>query len=138
MPSVDCPVPPGEPLPPVADLMAGCGLVPSKSAARRAIAEGGAYLNNVKVTEQDAVPAESDLLHGRYLILRRGKRTVGAIEVGQRCRGNRSGGDDEPVAGVVLGQPAGSRGGRPSGRMPGRRQPRHAVLYFLRREQAAR
>ena len=47
----------------------------------RAIAEGGAYLNNVKVTEQDAVPAESDLLHGRYLILRRGKRTVGAVEV---------------------------------------------------------
>ena len=81
VPSVDCPVPPGEPLPPVADLMAGCELVPSKSAARRAIAEGGAYLNNVKVTEQDAVPAESDLLHGRYLILRRGKRTVGAAEI---------------------------------------------------------
>jgi len=61
----------------VADWMAECGIVASKSAARRAIAEGGAYLNNVKVTEQDAVPEPADWLHGRFLILRRGKRTVG-------------------------------------------------------------
>jgi tyrosyl-tRNA synthetase len=70
----------GDTLPPVADLMAETGIVPSKSAARRAIAEGGAYLNNAKVTEQDAVPTAADLLHGRFLVLRRGKRTVGAIE----------------------------------------------------------
>jgi len=68
-------------LPPVADLMDLTGLVPSKSAARRAIAEGGAYLNNVKVTEPDAAPAAADLLDGRFLVLRRGKRTVGGIEV---------------------------------------------------------
>jgi tyrosyl-tRNA synthetase len=68
-------------LPPVADLMAEAGIVPSKSAARRAIAEGGAYLNNVKVGDQDAAPSAGDLLHGRYLVLRRGKRTVGAVEV---------------------------------------------------------
>jgi tyrosyl-tRNA synthetase len=67
--------------PPVADLMDACGIVESKSAARRAIAQGGAYLNNVKVTAQDAVPAESDLIDGRFLVLRRGKRTVGGIEV---------------------------------------------------------
>jgi tyrosyl-tRNA synthetase len=72
---------PDEALPPVADLMALTGIVASKSAARRAIAEGGAYLNNTKVTEQDAVPSRADLLHGRYLILRRGKRTVGAVDV---------------------------------------------------------
>jgi len=72
---------PDEALPPVADLMALTGIVASKSAARRAIAEGGAYLNNTKVTEQDAVPSRADLLHGRYLILRRGKRTVGAAEI---------------------------------------------------------
>jgi tyrosyl-tRNA synthetase len=72
---------PGEPLPTVADLMAACGIVPSKSAARRAIAEGGAYLNNQRVTEDGAAPREQDLLHGRYIILRRGKRTVGAVEV---------------------------------------------------------
>jgi tyrosyl-tRNA synthetase len=68
-------------LPPVADLMAAAGIVKSKSAARRAIAQGGAYLNNVKVTAQDAVPTPDDLLGGRFLVLRRGKRTVGGIEV---------------------------------------------------------
>ncbi|HBW21378.1 MAG: tyrosine--tRNA ligase [Streptosporangiaceae bacterium] len=70
-----------EALPTVADLMAEVGIVPSKSAARRAIAEGGAYLNNAKVTAQDAVPAAGDLLHGRFLVLRRGKRTVAGVEV---------------------------------------------------------
>jgi tyrosyl-tRNA synthetase len=68
-------------LPPVADLMAACRIVGSKSAARRLIDEGGAYLNNVKVTAQDAVPTESDLIDGRFLVLRRGKRNVGGIEV---------------------------------------------------------
>ena len=68
-------------LPPVADLMDAAGIVPSKSAARRAIAEGGAYLNNVKVTAQDAAPTLSDLIDGRFLVLRRGKRTVAGIEV---------------------------------------------------------
>jgi tyrosyl-tRNA synthetase len=68
-------------LPPVADLIAATGIVPSKSAARRAIAEGGAYLSNVKVTDQEAVPGADDLLHGRYLVLRRGKRTVGGVEI---------------------------------------------------------
>jgi tyrosyl-tRNA synthetase len=68
-------------LPPVAGLMAEAGIAASKSAARRAIAEGGAYLNNARVTSDDAVPRDSDLLHGRFLVLRRGKRTVGAIEI---------------------------------------------------------
>ena len=68
-------------MPTVADLMALTGIVPSKSAARRAIAEGGAYLDNRKVTSEDAVPERSDLLHDRYLIVRRGKRTVGAVDV---------------------------------------------------------
>jgi len=68
-------------LPPVANLMAAAGVVPSVSEARRAITQGGAYLNNRKITEVGAVPGADDLLHGRYLILRRGKRTVGAVEV---------------------------------------------------------
>jgi tyrosyl-tRNA synthetase len=67
-------------LPTVADLITEVKIVPSKSAARRAIAEGGAYLNNRKVTDVGAVPQPDDLLHGRYLILRVGKR-FGAIEV---------------------------------------------------------
>jgi tyrosyl-tRNA synthetase len=68
-------------LAPVADLLALTDLVPSKSAARRTIKEGGAYLNNTKVAGEDAVPAPSDLLHGRWLVLRRGKRNLGAIEL---------------------------------------------------------
>jgi tyrosyl-tRNA synthetase len=68
-------------LPPVANLMAAAGVAPTVSAARRAIAGGGAYLNNQKVTDEKAVPGAEDLLYGRYLILRRGKRTVGAVEV---------------------------------------------------------
>jgi tyrosyl-tRNA synthetase len=69
-------------LPPLANLMAAAGVVETVSAARRAITGGGAYLNNRKITEVGAVPAADDLLHGRYLILRRGKRTVGVVEVG--------------------------------------------------------
>ena len=65
----------------VADLITEAGIASSKSAARRAINEGGAYLNNRKVTDVGAVPAPGDLLHGRYLIVRVGKRTVGAVEV---------------------------------------------------------
>jgi tyrosyl-tRNA synthetase len=68
----------------VADLMLECGIAESKSAARRAIQEGGAYLNNQRVTDVEAVPDASDLLHGKYLVLRRGKRTVGGIEVARR------------------------------------------------------
>ncbi|MFC7221446.1 tyrosine--tRNA ligase [Streptomyces polyrhachis] len=69
-------------LAPVVDLLAETGLAPSKSAARRTVKEGGAYVNNVKVTAEDEVPAASDLLHGRWLLLRRGKRNLAAVEVG--------------------------------------------------------
>jgi tyrosyl-tRNA synthetase len=61
--------------------MAETGIVPSKSAARRAIAEGGAYLNNRKVTDENEVPAPGDLLYGRFLVLRRGRRAIGGVEV---------------------------------------------------------
>ena len=72
---------PVDQLPPVVDLLAATGLVPSKSAARRAVQEGGAYLNNAKVTDIEARVGEEDLLHGRYLVLRRGKRNVGGVMV---------------------------------------------------------
>jgi tyrosyl-tRNA synthetase len=66
---------------PIADLLAETGLAPSKSAARRTIKEGGAYVNNRKVVGEDALPAHADLLHGRWLVLRRGKRNLAAAEV---------------------------------------------------------
>ncbi|GAB7180269.1 tyrosine--tRNA ligase [Kitasatospora sp. Ki12] len=65
----------------VVDLLVAVGLAPSRSAARRTIKEGGAYLNNVKVTDEEAVPTEADLLHGRWLVLRRGKRNLAAAEL---------------------------------------------------------
>jgi tyrosyl-tRNA synthetase len=67
---------------PVVDLLVGAGLVASKGAARRAVAEGGAYVNNVKVTDEDAVVSAQDLLHGRYALLRRGKKTLGVAVAG--------------------------------------------------------
>jgi tyrosyl-tRNA synthetase len=64
----------------VAELLREAGLAASLGEARRTIAEGGAYLNNQRVAEADApVPAEA-LLHGRWLVLRRGKRTVAGVE----------------------------------------------------------
>ena len=71
----------GGELPSVVDALVASGVVASKSAARRAIAEGGAYVNNAKVSDPDAVLAPEDLLQGRYVITRRGKKTVGAVEV---------------------------------------------------------
>ncbi|MEV6023396.1 tyrosine--tRNA ligase [Streptomyces sp. NPDC052036] len=68
-------------LPSVVDLFAEVGLVASKSAARRTVKEGGAYVNNAKVVSEDAVPSREDLLHGRWLVLRRGKKNLAAIEV---------------------------------------------------------
>ncbi|TMR89380.1 tyrosine--tRNA ligase [Nonomuraea basaltis] len=67
---------------PFVDLLADSGLVESKSAARRAVKEGGAYLNNVKITDESYVPAAADLLQGRFMVLRRGKKSIGGVEVG--------------------------------------------------------
>ncbi len=71
----------GEELPLAVDVLEASGVVASKSAARRAINEGGAYLNNVKVTDPDARLTEDDLLHGTYVVARRGKKTIGGVEL---------------------------------------------------------
>ena len=63
----------------VADALARAGLVASKGAGRRTIAEGGAYVSNVRVTDETAVLGDSDLLHGRWVLLRRGRRHIGGI-----------------------------------------------------------
>jgi tyrosyl-tRNA synthetase len=81
IPSATVRVAPGESLPSVADLMAATGIVPSKSAARRVISAGGAYLNNRRVTGEDDRPDPADLLRGRFLVVRRGKRTAGGVEI---------------------------------------------------------
>ncbi|MFC4018038.1 tyrosine--tRNA ligase [Micromonospora sp. GCM10011542] len=68
-------------LPDIAGLLKESGLVPSMKEARRVIAEGGAYVNNTRITEVDATVADADLLHGRYLVLRRGKRSFAGVEL---------------------------------------------------------
>jgi tyrosyl-tRNA synthetase len=70
----------GRPLPAVADLLVATGLDASRSAARRTVAEGGAYVNNTRVTDADAAPDTGELLHGRWLVLRKGKRNVAGVE----------------------------------------------------------
>jgi tyrosyl-tRNA synthetase len=68
-------------LPAVGTLLKEAGLVASANEARRTIAEGGAYLNNERITDGEVVPAASALLHGRFLVLRRGKRTFAGVEL---------------------------------------------------------
>ncbi|WP_407079969.1 tyrosine--tRNA ligase [Arthrobacter zhaoxinii] len=65
----------------IIDLLVASELSKTKSEARRTVSEGGAYVNNVKVTDAEAVVDSKDLLHGRYLVLRRGKRTLASVEV---------------------------------------------------------
>ncbi|MEU7959129.1 tyrosine--tRNA ligase [Micromonospora humida] len=68
-------------LPDVAGLLRDAGLVGGLKEARRVITEGGAYVNNTRVTDVDATVDPADLLHGRYLVLRRGKRSFAGVEL---------------------------------------------------------
>ena len=69
------------PIPTWVDLLAATGVVDSKSAARRIVKEGGAYLNNEKISGEDFAPAKSDFLCGKYAVLRKGKRDLAAVEL---------------------------------------------------------
>ncbi len=71
----------GETLPTVTDLLVASGLATSKGDARRTISEGGAYVNNQRVEDAEAVIAESDLIGGSWLVLRRGKKKFAGIEI---------------------------------------------------------
>jgi tyrosyl-tRNA synthetase len=63
------------------DLLAETDLVRSKAEARRAIDQGGVYLNNHRVEDPETTVGPSDLLHDRYLVLRRGKRTYHVVRL---------------------------------------------------------
>jgi tyrosyl-tRNA synthetase len=67
--------------PTIVDLLVSAGLAPSKGAARRTVLEGGAYVNNTKVATEDWRPTREDLLHDKWLVLRRGKRNTAGVEV---------------------------------------------------------
>ncbi|HIV59158.1 MAG TPA: tyrosine--tRNA ligase [Candidatus Stackebrandtia faecavium] len=64
----------------IATLFKNSGLVKSLSEARRAVKEGGAYVNNVRVTDPDAVLADEEWLHGRLAVLRRGRKTFAGLK----------------------------------------------------------
>lgn len=65
----------------IVDLLVGSGLADSKGAARRSVKEGGVYVNNVRVESEEWEPAAEDLLHGAWLVLRRGKKNFAGVRV---------------------------------------------------------
>jgi tyrosyl-tRNA synthetase len=66
--------------PTIVDLLLAAGLVESRGAARRTVNEGGAYVNNTRITDEFWQPTVTDLLPGRWLVLRRGKRTTAGVK----------------------------------------------------------
>ena len=64
----------------IVDLLVASGLSASRGAARRTIDEGGVSVNNVRIDSGEWVPRDSDFLHGRWLVLRRGKRNIAGVE----------------------------------------------------------
>ncbi|WP_104525500.1 tyrosine--tRNA ligase [Blastococcus atacamensis] len=69
-------------LPTIAQLLQRTGLVSSLSEARRTVKEGGAYLNNERVTDGDEVPSADAWLAGGWLVLRRGRRSIAGVRKG--------------------------------------------------------
>jgi tyrosyl-tRNA synthetase len=67
---------------PLVDLVAEVGLEPSKSAARRTVAQGGLYVNNRQERDPDRVVREQDLLAGRFLLLRKGRKRYHLVRFG--------------------------------------------------------
>jgi len=72
---------PADAVPSIVDLLVETGLTQSKGEARRAVAEGGAYLNNARVDDPEYVPTDADLIEDRLLVLRRGKKSFAGVEV---------------------------------------------------------
>ncbi len=68
-------------LPALDELLVRCGLAQSKKAARRTIAEGGAYVNNIRIEQEDFQVPVSDLLYGRWVVLRRGRKAFAGVVV---------------------------------------------------------
>lgn len=64
----------------IVDLLVGSGLVDSKGAARRAVNEGGVYVNNARVESDEWTPQTDDFLHGVWLVLRRGKKNFAGVK----------------------------------------------------------
>lgn len=66
----------------ILDLLVESGLEKSKGAARRTVGEGGAYVNNQRIEDIEWSPSAEDLLHGSWLVLRKGKKRFAGARVG--------------------------------------------------------
>ena len=66
----------------ILDLLVESGLEKSKGAARRTVGEGGAYVNNQRIADIEWSPSAEDLLHGSWLVLRKGKKRFAGARVG--------------------------------------------------------
>jgi tyrosyl-tRNA synthetase len=71
----------GDQLPTIVDLLVETGLCGSKGEARRTVGEGGAYVNNERVSDADQRPGEPDLLDGSWLVVRRGKKNLAGVQL---------------------------------------------------------
>jgi tyrosyl-tRNA synthetase len=60
----------------IVDAFERTGLVKSKAEARRTVEQGGAYVNDVRQSDPARALERADLLHDRYVVLRKGKRDV--------------------------------------------------------------
>ncbi len=67
--------------PNVIDLLVACGLSKSRGAARRTVREGGASVNNRRISDEEWTPTSADLLPGGWLVLRRGRRHTAGVRL---------------------------------------------------------
>ena len=65
----------------IVDLLVATGLSGTNSEARRTVGEGGASVNNVKVTDTESTFGAEQALHGRYLLVRRGKKKMALVDL---------------------------------------------------------
>ncbi|MCV7250761.1 MULTISPECIES: tyrosine--tRNA ligase [Mycobacteriaceae] len=63
----------------ITDLLVATGLSKSRGEAKRAVAEGGVYVNNARVENGEWIPQSTDFLRDRWLVLRRGKRHIAGV-----------------------------------------------------------
>ena len=71
----------GAELPTIVDLLVAAGLGESRGAARRTVGEGGAYLNNERVSDPEHRPGDADVVAGEWLVLRRGKKSFAGVRL---------------------------------------------------------
>lgn len=64
----------------IVDLLVGTGLAKSKGDARRSVSEGGVYVNNARISDDAWEPSDEDMLHGVWLVLRKGKKNFAGVK----------------------------------------------------------